>query len=139
MSLLPQIITYFSLYRGFNDLNLIITIIPIIIFGSNNVIIRINRKFENHLKAENSIYMNTKIFIEEHNKYCQLLESYNKFWSKIYLILILNVIPMNLLLIHKFLFENLLPQTLHILWISYFNFNDIYIYYSEFRRSIIKE
>ncbi len=39
-----------------------------------------------------------KSFITEHNRICEQLISYNKFWSKLYTVFILTIIPMNLCL-----------------------------------------
>jgi hypothetical protein len=48
-----------------------------------------------------------KSFICEHNQICTQLLNYNKFWKKLYFSFIFTIIPMNLCVLHQFLFENL--------------------------------
>ena len=46
-----------------------------------------------------------KQFILDHNKFCQTLNDYNRFWSQIYLWVVLTMLPINLMLLHTVLFE----------------------------------
>ncbi len=46
-----------------------------------------------------------KWLITEQNRICEQLISYNKFWSKLYIVFIMTIIPMNLRLLQEFLFE----------------------------------
>ncbi len=48
-----------------------------------------------------------KSFITKHNRICEQLISYNKFWSKLYFVFIMTIIPANLCLLQEFLFEDL--------------------------------
>ena len=109
MVFIPQFIWHLSLYKGICDIFALFNCVPILIYGGKCIISRINRKFYTKaLKVNSSTYLNTKIFIEEHNNFCKLMNYFNIFWSKIYLQLIIHGIPISLLLIHQFLFEKLL-------------------------------
>ena len=46
-------------------------------------------------------------FLSQHNELCQTLYLYNMFWSKLYLIILLTIIPSNLLWIYQFFYEHL--------------------------------
>ena len=53
------------------------------------------------------IHKNIKHFIEEHNDFCQLFIDYNRFWSKLYYAFFFTMIPVNLVLLHQILFEDI--------------------------------
>ena len=53
------------------------------------------------------IYKNIKQFIEEHNDFCHIFVDYNRFWSKVYFAFFFTLIPINLVLLHQILFEDI--------------------------------
>ena len=53
------------------------------------------------------IHKNIKQFIEEHNDFCQLFIVYNRFWSQIYFASFFTMMPINLVLLHQILFEDI--------------------------------
>ena len=58
------------------------------------------------LKLNNiQIHTNVKQFIEEHNQFCQTLLEFNRFWSKIYISFMLLIFPINLMLLHQLILE----------------------------------
>ena len=109
------------------DIFILLYFVSILIYFDNIVIQRINRKFEIELKIKHNIYMKTKLFIEEHNIFCSLIENYNIFWSKIYVIAISHIFPMSLIALHQILFENLLSQIL-IFFITFSILGFIFIF-----------
>jgi len=89
-----------------------ICIISIIMF---QLIKQINDKYL--YKSENDTTFNTykaykmtETFIVEHNNYCEKFKRYNMFWSQIYFAYIIAIIPINLMNLYQFLFENLIIQ-----------------------------
>ena len=53
------------------------------------------------------IHRNIKQFIEEHNDFCHIFVTYIKFWSKLYFAFFFTLIPINLVLLHQILFEDI--------------------------------
>ena len=97
-----------SLYTLIIDCLLCITFLIIILLIMITIICNINsRIFCFHSRKGNThrLYTAINVFIIEHNMYCRELYLINKFWSKIYFMFIITIIPVNLLLLHQFLFE----------------------------------
>ena len=53
------------------------------------------------------IHRNVKQFIEEHNDFCQTFVVYNRFWCKLIFAFFFTLIPINLVLLHQILFEDI--------------------------------
>ena len=53
------------------------------------------------------MFMSMKLFLEEHNQFCLAIYQYNRFFSEMYLLLLVTMIPLNMLGLHQLLFEDL--------------------------------
>ena len=81
-------------------------------YSGNYFINKINRNLfnifnKNIRKHRNIQFKRVKQFIEDHNEFCKLLAEINQFWSKIYLVFLLTIFPINLIWMHQFFFEQL--------------------------------
>jgi hypothetical protein len=68
----------------------------------------INDLIDSNQMSGHQISSAIKLFICEHNQICTQLLNYNRFWKKLYFSFIFTIIPMNLCLLHQFLFEKLI-------------------------------
>ena len=100
ISLLPQIISYLSVYVFISDS---FTLIPCVIVQEyigllmidkiNSKIVKVNTNHSNSY----DIIVNVKQYIEEHNEFCENILKNNIFWNKILFAFVLTLIPTNLL------------------------------------------
>ena len=51
-----------------------------------------------------------KAFTEEHNRYCTHINAINQFWKNLILTYLLTMLPINLIIIHQLLFEDITLQ-----------------------------
>ena len=77
--------------------------------------LRIN-KINNHVKSVYDsldpikVHRAVKAFTEEHNRYCTHINAVNQFWKFPYLIFVVTMLPINLIVLHQLLFEDISLQ-----------------------------
>ena len=110
ISLIQILIINISIISFFNNTLFIAPFFLVLCYFKHTFIDRINENFYNIFKQKNNWFkrqQNIKQLIGEHNEFCEKLFIYNKFLSKIYFAIILNMIPMSLLILQQVLFEDL--------------------------------
>ena len=79
---------------------------------------KINRQIVLAYKNKNNgeVYRAVKSFTQEHNLYCSHLKAVNDFWKSLFLMFIVTMIPINLIVMHQLLFEDI-PLQLRLFYI----------------------
>ena len=58
----------------------------------------------------NKVHRTVKAFTEEHNRYCTHIIAVNRFWKNLILTFFVTMIPINLIIMHQLLFEDISLQ-----------------------------
>ena len=109
-------ISHLTFYMAMHDYCLYLSTIAIMGFVGKVLLKNINNKNKTFFKTKHNLFKKSihfdlhkdiKRFIEEHNDFCRLFHLYNKFWSRVYLTFFLTLIPLNLIWLHTFFFEQI--------------------------------
>ena len=110
MHIIDHILIYTFLYDCYFCITSI-TIIGYVGFTAINIVNKLilnmfdNRvlSFKNNLNID--IHKSVKQLTEEHNQFCRSISEYNRFWSRIYFTYLCTIVPINLIWLHQFFFE----------------------------------
>ena len=127
LSLFFQITSTIAVLSFFIDATMAAILVILLSFYQHLRINKINRKIILAYDSDDNaqVHRAVKEFTEEHNRYCTHINAVNQFWKNFYLAFFTTMIPINLIIMHQILFEDITLQ-LRLLFI-FCNFNSTFL------------